>query len=138
MTWPKFIVDWVEKNSKTWSPVPIVKWGYVSGPTMRWEKQGGGDTFLALFSNRWLKNVSAKDAGLGPDWGPTHLQKQSKWGILRVSPFCLHVWYQFREQLDGQPGTELCLYWRFGKARWDAGDGKYIKPTWYGPGLNWD
>ena len=149
MAWPEFIEAWVERDSRNWAPVPRIKWGYVRGPSVRWEKAGaqpGTDKFLTAFANKWIRNVGAAEAGLPADYGITHLQKQSRFGILRVAPFCFYVWFQIRPQKEKKlddgtivtvPGSELCPTFRIGKGRWDAGAKSYIRPTLQA-GLHWD
>ncbi len=72
------------------------------------------------------------------DWGPSHIQYDAPFGFLITWPFCFHIWFQFKKQTPGFPGSETVFYWRFGYARWDAGEGLYEVPTWFGPGLHWD
>lgn len=115
---------------------PTILLGYVKG-LLRLETNGGGDMYVEHKSN-WL--VYRK-----PEWiwnamyAVTHLQKKSRLGFLIAYPFCFHVWFTFKYQKDGEPGTEIVFYWRIGLWRWDSGDGKWIGPgTWYGPGLHWD
>lgn len=148
MKWPQWVIDWIERDSETWAPVPSIRIAYVSGPTFRREKSGatdGSDYCATSLANRLVKDTSASDIGLDPSYGPTHLQKQSLFGFLITSPFCFHIWWQIRPQrteMDGPrlrnvPGSELCPYFRIGKGRWDALDQKFIKPTLY-LGLHWD
>ncbi len=149
MGWPKWLVDWVEKDSEAWSPVPRIKSAYIVGPSVRWEKLGaenGTDVYLTGLANRELDDIGAAEAGLSADYGITHLQKQSRYGYLITEPFCFYVWYQFRPQKQKLsygllpvdiPGSEICATFRFGKGRWDAHDKKYIKPTLQA-GLHWD
>jgi hypothetical protein len=148
MGWPKFIVDWVEENSKLWAPVPRIVAAYIAGP-VRWEKLGaenGTDVYLSGMANRKLENIGAAEAGLSADYGITHLQKQSKWGWLITEPFCFYVWWQIQPQQekigDGGvtvtiPGSEICPTFRIGKGRWDPVQKLYIKPTLQA-GLHWD
>lgn len=149
MGWPKWFVDWVEKDSETWAPVPRIRSAYIAGPSVRWEKLGaedGTDIYLTALANKRLKNIGAADVGLSPEYGITHLQKQSRFGYLRTEPNCFYFWWQIRPQKqevgDGNimvniPGSEICATFRFGLGRWDAHDKKYIKPTLQA-GLHWD
>lgn len=126
----------------------------------RWE-QRGGDTYVDEFTKRFVfldgfaepyikgfhYDAQMKQQVFEWDtkvYGPTHLQYKSPYGFLITWPFCFHIWYQISpKKYDDQgheiPGSEKVWYFRAGLARWDAGDDKYIVPTWYGPfNLHWD
>lgn len=143
-------------------PIPTVKSGFIFG-VCRLETNGPNnqDAYSNVFANRWLKEQGPIDLDTNDGietFGITHLQKKSRFGFLVMRPFCFHVWFTFRFQkqdADGSwmRGSEKVLYFRVGRMRWDAGDGKYIKGenikigswqfrvpfgTWYGPGLHWD
>ena len=146
--WPKWLIDYLTRQSATWPATPSIRWGYIRGPLVRWEKAGapeGSDKFTD-HANRLLHNLTAVGAGLPADYGITHLQKQSRFGFLIPRPFCLYMWWQIRPQAtrlgDGAvlmyvPGSELCPTFRAGKARWDAFQKKYIIPTLQAA-LHWD
>ncbi len=146
MNWPKFLIDWLARDSKNWPAIPTVRFGYVRGP-VRFEKAGGGgDLYLITPSNKFIVNKTAQELGAPEGYGPTHLQFQSRFGFLILRPFCLHFWFmawpfrnkEFRYDGSTVPASERGPYWRAGKARWEAGRGIYLSPTWYGPGLHWD
>ena len=123
----------------TYRKYPILVLGF---NIQRWETIGGRDFYFQALKNKllfWLKDQKAFDPNTVStvDVGPTHLQKQSKYGFLITWPLCFHVWYQFKPQEEGQPGTETVFYWRIGWARWEAGRGVYIVPTWF-LGGHWD
>jgi hypothetical protein len=145
--WPKWLVDWIERDSKNWAAVPRIRYGYVAGPSVRFEQAGARAEYQSsALANRLIKNIGAVDIGIEADYGITHLQKQSHFGFIIAEPFCFYVWWQIRPQStklsDGSvlttiPGSELCPTFRVGKGRWDALDHKYIKPTLQA-GLHWD
>jgi hypothetical protein len=113
-------------------PILLAGWGI-----RRWEYIGGKEVDYKEYERKFLWDQRPSDNGPGP----SHLQKFTKWGpgFLITIPFCFHVWFIFKQQEVGKPGSETVFYWRFGKWRWDANMGKYLGPwTWYGPGLHWD
>lgn len=65
----------------------------------------------------------------GEKWGPPTQQYKAKYGFSILVPFALNVWYQFRPQVEGKPGSEFVIYRRFSKWRWDPG-GTLDKITW--------
>ncbi len=146
--WPRWLVSRLIAESKTWPRVPKIRWAYIRGPYVRWEKSGAEiDTDVrTLNANRVLRNLDSVDIGLRPEYGITHLQKDSEWGVLITVPFCFYFWYQIRKQAqrlsDGAvmvnvPGSERVITFRFGKGRWDARQETYIIPTMQA-GLHWD
>lgn len=125
---------------------PICLLGFMRGQ-VRYETCGGYEIYPGDFGNHWLffkKPFDAMIPNISTDYAVTHIQKRSKFGFLLMWPFCFHIWWTFKPQQQDNtwkwlPGTEVVLYWRFGKWRWDAGQCKFIGPwTWYGPGLHWD
>lgn len=126
----------------SWRQPPICLLGY---DIRRFEMRGGDAIYVPRYEKRFLWGL-IRYVDRGRPYGPTHLQYYSPFGFLLTWPICLHVWYQFKGQdkyIDDngiemtKPGTEKVFYWRCG-ARWDAKDGFYETPSWYGPGLHWD
>jgi len=146
--WPKWLVRYLERQSAKWPAVPSIRWAYIRGPFVRWEKAGAPQMSdrQTTNANRLLHNVKATDLEMPADYGITHLQKQSRFGFLIARPFCFYFWWRIRPQtakvdpfgtLELIPGSERCLTFRFGKARWDALQNKYIIPTLQA-GLHYD
>lgn len=129
-------------NTTKWRKYPIVLFGFLTYP-IRFETLGGGDYWFDSGLAAFFLFLQPFHSTNGKIYQVTHIQKKSRFGFLLYWPLCFHIWFTFKfqeqnEQGDWLPGTEKVLYWRFGAARWDAGDSKYICPTWYGPGLHWD
>lgn len=148
MIWPRFLIDWINNRSKRWGDTPKIKYAYIDGP-MRWEKIGGQeDKYLTSLGNRFIKDIDSEkiqtlypDVGITTEWGPTHIQYQSRYGFLITQdPWCVHAWVRFRPQQknpngSGKPGTEFVIYRRIGEGRWDAGDSRTGKPHYEKPTL---
>lgn len=142
--WPKWFIAQVEKESLMWPAKPWIRWAFMRLP-VRFEQIGGqkdehfGDIKASFIM--YATDITAQDFKMPDDFGVTHLNFKSRWGILRLFPFCLTVWWWWRmKKYDitghGIPGSEFGPFLRIGKGRWVAGASKpfapvYDKPTFY-------
>ncbi len=123
---------------RTTTTLPTVLLGYIQGPIRR-EAQDG-EIMWDFPVSGWLLN-DKPHLIRGKEFAVTHLQKLSKFGFLITWPFCLHIYYSFKEQQMDEhdqwiPGSETVFYARTPGYRKDIDYGMIW--TWGYIGLHWD